>query len=210
MHNKVYDDITILTKFFITIFIFLMFIFTKSIYINLFVILFILYLIILNDFRLNKYLKLLKNYLILDLLIFIILLLFIKFSFILIFKYVFIVLLISLFVLELNFEKTNTLIYKLIRNKYVSYRITLYLYYFNSIFSSKDEIRAFQKERGIKKYGFKYRFLARFEYAKYKCQKLDNNYKTSFYDIQKEKTNILSLVMFIIFAVLLIIVIIRK
>ena len=210
MHNKIYDGITLFAKFFIMIFIILMFIITKSIYINLFVPLLVIYIILINSEKLNKYLRILKNYLILNILILIILMLIFGIKLILIYKFIVIILLIDLFILELNFQNTNSLIYKIIRNKYISYRITLKLYYINSIFMSKDEIREFQEERGIKKYGLRHRLFARLEYAEYKKNKFDSNLKTNFYVINIERTNLLSIFLFVFFLFLLIIVIIRK
>lgn len=199
MHNKLYDDMTIFTKFFTTIFIIVMFIITKSIYINLFTTLLVIYLIVINDYKLNKYFKILKNYFFINVLIFIVLGIILGFSLLYIYKFIVILLLVDIFVLQLDFVKTNTLIYRIIRSEYVSYKITLFLYYINTIFMSKDEI-------DNRKYGL----LDCFEYAKYKRNKLDNNLKTNFYVIRKEKTNFLSIALFIFFLALLIIVIIRK
>ena len=210
MHNKIYDDITILAKFLITILIIVMFIITKSVYIILFTFFLELYLLLLNNYRIGEYFKILRNYLILILIGFIVLLLFKGFNILYVFKYLVIILLINFFVTELNFEKTNTLVYKIIRSKYISYKITMLLYYINSIFSSRAEIVKFQKERSRKRYGIKYRLFARIEYAKYKANKLDNNYKTSFYTIKNEKCNLISVVMTIFFIFLLVMVIIRK
>ena len=64
MHNKIYDDITILAKFLITILIIVMFIITKSVYIILFTFFLELYLLLLNNYRIGKYFKILRNYLI--------------------------------------------------------------------------------------------------------------------------------------------------
>lgn len=210
MHNKLYDKMTILSKFLITTLIVIMFIITKSIYIILFTFLLALYLMLLNNYRLNRYFKILRNYLIPLLMVLIILIILKGFNLAIIFKYVTIILIINSFILELDFEKTNTLIYRIIRIKYLSYRITLFLYYINSIFSSREEIIEFQKQYSRKRYCIKYRLFARIEYARYKTNRLDNNYKTSFYTIKGEKSNLLSIVMTIFFVFLLIMVIIRK
>ena len=200
MHNKMYDDITIFTKFFVMIFVILIFIISKSIYMALFTPLLLIYLLIINSERINKYLRQLRNYLLLLILILIILLLIFGISFMFIYKYIVIVLLINIFVLELSFEKTNTLIYRIIRSRYLSYAITLRLYHFNCIFSSKDELDS----------RMRYSLITRLVYAKHKTQKLDKNLKTNFYTIKNERTNLLSVVLFIFFLFLLIIVIIRK
>ena len=210
MHNKLYDNMTILSKFLITILVVAMFIITKNIYIILFTSLLSIYLMILNSYRIKRYFKLLRNYLLIILIGLLILILISGFNLLYIFKYIIIVLIINSFVLELNFDKTNTLIYRIIRSKYISYKITLFLYYINSIFASREDIIKFQKNRGKKKYGLRYRLFARIEYAKYKKNKLDNNYKTSFYCIKREKSNLFSVIMFLFFVFLLIMVIIRK
>ncbi len=207
MHNKLYDSITTTSKFFITAFIVLIFIISKSIYIMLFAPLLVIYLLLVNSEKLDKYFRLLKNYLIILLLMLIIILIVTGLNLIIILKYVVIVMLIALFILDLNFENTNGLIYKIIRSKYISYKITLFLYYINTIFMSKDEIRNFQAETGyIQRKGI----FTRLEYAKYKRDKLDNNFKNSFYTIKLERVNFISLFLFAFFLFLFIIVLIRK
>ncbi len=210
MHNKIYDDITILAKFLIMLLIIAMFLITKSTYIVLFTFFLTIYLMLLNNYRIKKYFKILRNYLILILIGFVLVLIFKGLNLLPIFKYVVIILLINFFVLELDFDRTNTLFYKIMRSKYLSYKVTLFLYYINSIFSSREEIVNFQEERSKKRYCIKYRLFARIEYAKYKKERLDSNYKTSFYTIKNEKCNLVSVIMTIFFIFVLVMVIIRK
>ena len=209
MHNKLYDEITILTKFLLTIFIVVIFIMTKSIYLKLFVPILVVYLLLVNSNKLKKYFRLIKNYLIIDILIFVIIGLLLGFSLMLLYKYIIIMLLIKMFILELTFEKTNTLIYKIIRHKYFSYRITLKLYYFNTIFMAKDEMSEFKKKSGTDN-RIRHGLLSRLEYADYKTTRLDSNLKSNFYTVQNEKANLLSVILFVLFLVVLILVIVRK
>lgn len=209
MHNKLYDDITIFAKFLLTILIVVIFIMTKSIYLKLFVPILVIYLLLINSGKLKKYYRLIKNYLLIDIIIFVIIGLLLGFSLLLLYKYIIIMLLIKIFELELTFERTNTLIYKLIRHKYFSYRITLKLYYFNAIFMGKDEMIEFKKKSGTDN-RIRHGLLSRLEYADYKTTRLDSNLKSNFYTVKNERTNLLSVILFVLFLIVLILVIVRK
>lgn len=210
MHNKIYDDITMFTKFFALIFIIVSFIISNSIYIVLFTTLLVLYLFILNISRLKEYLKLIKSYIIPILIVFIIIILLSGIRFIPIYKYIIIILLVHFFMIDMTFEKTHMLIYKIIRHKFISYKITLFLYRMHIMATSKEDIDKMRNKRDKKKLYFKRYLLVRMQYAKEKTSKLDYNLKTNYYTVTKQKTNLISIVTFILFLYILIIVIIRK
>ena len=215
MQSKLYDSITILSHFIAMILIIVIFLITDSIYLILFTALLPLYLILLNLDNVGRYFRYLKNYLIVILLIFLIIFLITRhITFMMVFKYIIIVLIVNNFISRLTFEKTNTLLYRLLfflpRRDIISYKLTLKLYYLNNIFMSKDEIAKFQEERNNRRRGFKYGLLSRIEYAEYKADKLDSNLKTGFYKIEREYPTLLSVLNVLLFTVVLIVSIIRK
>ena len=132
----------------------------------------------------------------------------------LLFKCVVTILFINIFVTELTFEKTHSIIYKLIYivpgSDYISYKLSLMLYYFNTIFMSKDDIAYFKMMRGTNKYGVRYGLLPRIEFAKSKKNELDSNLKLNFYKPKYERTNLLSVVLLLLVVYTLVLVIIRK
>ena len=76
--------------------------------------------------------------------------------------------------------------------------------------SPRDELIKFQNERGERKYGFKYGFLTRRDYAKYKTNNIDSNFKTNFYKVKAERTNFISVFLVMFFIFILVMAIIRK
>ena len=210
MHNKIYDDITIFTKFFALIFIIISFIISNSVYIALFTTLLVLYLFILNIGRLKRYLKLIKSYIIPILIGLIVIILFAGIKLIPIYKYMIIILLVHFFMIDMTFEKVHTLIYKIIRHKYISYKIALFLYRIHIMITSKEDIDKMRNKRDNKRLYFKRYLLVRMQYAKEKTTKLDYNLKANYYTVTKQKSNLISIVTFILFLYILIIAIIRK
>lgn len=215
MQSRLYDSITILSHFIAMILIIVIFLITDSIYLVLFTALLPLYLILLNLDNVDRYFRYLKNYLIVTLLIFLIIILITRhITFMLVFKYIIIVLIVNNFISRLTFVKTNTLLYRLLfllpRKDIISYKLTLKLYYINSIIMAKDEITKFQEERNNRRRGLKYGLLSRIEYAEYKVDKLDSNLKTSFYKIEREYPTLLSVLNVLLFTIVLIVSIIRK
>lgn len=215
MQSRLYDSMTILSHFIAMILIIVIFLITDSIYLVLFTALLPLYLILLNLDNVDRYFRYLKNYAFILIIILLLIILITKhITFMLVFKYIIIVLIVNNFVSRLTFVKTNTLLYRLLfllpRKDVISYKLTLKLYYINSIFMSKDEIARFQEERNNRRRGLKYGLLSRIEYAEYKTDKLDSNLKTSFYKIEKEYTNLLSVLNVLLFTIVLIVSIIRK
>ena len=215
MQSRLYDSITVLSHFIAMILIIVIFLITDSIYLLLFTALLPIYLILLNIDNIGRYFRYLKNYAIILILIFLIIILITRhITFLLVFKYIVIVLILNNFISRLTFVKTNTLLYRLLfllpRRDIISYKLTLKAYYINSIFMSKDEIAKFQEERNNRRRGLKYGLLSRIEYAEYKKDKLDSNLKTSFYKIEREHTNLLSILNVLLFVIILIVSIIRK
>ena len=215
MQSRLYDSITVLSHFIAMILIIVIFLITNSIYLILFTALLPLYLILLNLDNVDKYFRYLKNYVFIILLIFLLIVLITRhITFMLVFKYIIIVLIVNNFISRLTFKKTNTLLCRLLfllpGRDIISYKLTLKLYYINSIFMSKDEIAKFQEERNNRRSGLRYGLLSRIEYAEYKRDKLDSNLKTSFYKVERENPTLLSVLNVLLFIIILIVLIIRK
>lgn len=214
MHDKLYDNIDILTKFFLTILISVIFNITSSKLLIVAASLLTVYLLLLNIDNFSKYFRILKNYIFLILIISIVYFIIIGFTPFLLFKCVVTILFINVFISNLTFERMHSILYKLIyiipESEYVSYKLVLQLYYFHTIFMSKDDIAYFKVMRGANRYGFRYGLLPRIEFAKNKRNELDNNLKLNFYKPKYERTNLLSVILLLLVIYTLIIVIIRK
>lgn len=187
---------------------------SKSIFLIMFMTVLILILIVLTKISVKECIKSIK--IILPLLIFILIIYIIIYRdiidlLIVLYKTILIVLLISLFMLTINFDNLHSAIYTIIspfckpkyKRKKISFYITIYIFFIYYFLNSGSVICNLQKIRGKRKYGIKYLLLPRLFYTIDYIHNFERDLMTQFYELKVEKINfrsILILALFIVFA----------
>lgn len=219
MLNKIHP----FTIFICFISLIIMIIVAKSLYLILFLTSFILYIMLSLDINIKDYLKVLLTYKVELIIFFIIYILLFKiFNFIdiiyLLYKLIIILFLIMIFISSITFVDLNLIIYYLfyplkktkINIENMSYDCSMSLYLIKKFFESKNQLLFIRKNLYKKNPNIIDRFSSRVVYSIGEIYKFSDSLKLSFYKITKQKLNLKSKIISLLFVILLIISIIKE
>lgn len=193
----------------------------KSLYLILFITVFSLIIIILNEKSVNIYINTLKKHAFLLLFIEIIYIIVcgnIVGSFLFLYKLVLITILIKNIMININFNKLHSAIYTLlipvlifkIDLGKISFDITESIYFIKYFMESKRIINQLQDFKNKRKYNLKHFWVPRLLYSNNKINLLNVNLEAKFYKLNKEKINIKSYIFLTIFIVIFIIALFKE
>ncbi len=221
MQSKFIDNILTSSKIIMLFLIIVTLLITKSPYLILFFTILEIIILILIDKNVNNYVQFIKNnvfWLLFILIIYIIIYRDIILSFIFMYKLLLSIILIECFILTINFQKLHSGIYRLIKPlkifklnvEAISFNMTVYIYFLIYYSESKDEIKYIHRIKNRKSYGLKNYLLPRVLLSINKIEELVVNLKIRFYNVKKEKFNIKSIILPLLFVILFFIVVFKE
>ncbi len=221
MQNNIINKISPTVRIIISLILIFTLVVSKSIFLNLFLSILILIIIILSNIKIKDYLinfKIFIPWIIYSILLYIIIYRNVPMTFMFSYKILLIVLLIETFIISVNYDDLNTGIYTIIYPLHVlgfninniSESVSLYTYYIKYFNESSNIIKKSYELDNKVKYSVKDYIIPRLIISNKNIIDLKTSLRVNFYESKKDKLDIKSIVILILFVILFILVIFKE